>query len=328
MHMEGRGAAKVAVRQRRKRTRAEEDRAASPGVVAGVGRLSPADVMHLQRLAGNAAVASLIAGQRPAGSRSVQRVTHKIVEDDDQEAEKRKAPVVQRAPGKDPKVVAPPQGAPWVAGKHVAPSFVVRRPSPKRSNSAASTTASKTPTFKGGPRIDAAANVWRHQIDSVESKGTIQIVYYSKSHYPAPAPPDDSGPLSNVTEGNHQEIIDDLVANRTGIADDWSAYRAEVLHEDYHWDTEWKGAVTPRIAQAETDIEALSVGFDKARTARKAESTLKPKAKALFAARMNEARRAYNALGDDAGDPPYVAQAPAIDNLVNRVRNHAATKGW
>ena len=51
-------------------------------------------------------------------------------------------------------------------------------------------------------------------------------------------------------------------------------------------------------------------------------------AKAIFKAAMKRARTAYNALGDSAGDPPYVAQAPAVDALADRVRDHAADKGW
>ena len=288
--------------------------------------LTPAGVLGLQRLAGNAAVASLLGSPSRL---AVQREQHKIVEEGEDEAEKRKAPTgpvaVQRNNGA---TATTPAGTAWVAGKHVAPTFTVSRPSPKRSNSAASTTSSKTPTFTGGAVVDAAGGVWRYQIDSVASKGKIQIVYYSKSHYPAPTPTDDSGPLSNVTKANHQDVVNDLRANRTGIARDWSAYRAEVLHEDYHWDVEWKGSVKPRVAAAETDIEALSVPFAKAKTASKAKSLLQPKAKTLFKARMNQARAAYNALGDSPGDPPYVAQAPAIDALVTRVENHAAAKGW
>ena len=59
-----------------------------------------------------------------------------------------------------------------------------------------------------------------------------------------------------------------------------------------------------------------------------ARATLIQQAKAAFKARVQEGRSAFNALGDSPGDPPYVAQAPSIDNVINRVRNLAASKKW
>lgn len=219
-----------------------------------------------------------------------------------------------------------PSGTQYTAGKHVTPNFKLDKPSPKRSNSDSSTMKPSDPTFKGNVAVDAGAKVWRFQVDSVEGKGKMQIVYYSKDHYPAPS--SDSGPLSNVTKDNYQAIITNLQANRTGVADDWSAYDAEDLHEDYHWKVEWQGAVKPEVTAAENAIAALQVDFTAAPSASKAKAVLAPQANTLFKNAMKRAKDAFWALGDSPGDPPYVAQAPAIDALTDRVRAYATGKGW
>ena len=125
-------------------------------------------------------------------------------------------------------------------------------------------------------------------------------------------------------------IVKDLTDNRTGIADKWSAYRAEDLHEDYHWINEWQGQSKPKFDEALTEIAALEEADDGTgpSTQYAANKILEPKATNIFTTKVREARRAFNALGDSAGDPPYVAQAPAIDALIKRVQDHAAANKW
>jgi hypothetical protein len=221
-----------------------------------------------------------------------------------------------------------PSGPTWVPDKHVVPDFILDKSTPKRSNTESSTQNSSRPTFTGEPAVDTTDKVWRFQVNSVESKGKIQIVYYTEDHYPAPTPTDDSGPLTNVKKGNWKKIVKDLKKNRTGIGGKWSAYRAEDLHEDYHWSVEWQGEVKPQVEQAENDIAKLQVDFKAAPTAAAANAELAPKATKIFEEAMKKARAAYDALGDSPGDPPYLAQAPAIDALVKRIEDHASDKGW
>jgi len=52
------------------------------------------------------------------------------------------------------------------------------------------------------------------------------------------------------------------------------------------------------------------------------------RAEPIVADAIREAKRKYAALGDSPGDPPYVAQAPAIDVLEKRVRDEATTNKW
>jgi hypothetical protein len=220
----------------------------------------------------------------------------------------------------------------YKAGKTVNPKFPLWKPPSKRSNSDSSTTTPKTPKMSGTVCWDKATSKWRYQVDSITSPGTIQIVYYSMSHYPAPIPNNDKGPLLNVTKNNWKAIVKDLTDNRTGIAANWSAYAAEDLHEDYHWFQEWKPTITPKFIQAQQDIANLSVdendstgqpiGYWKARR------QLRQDAKQAFVARVSQGRNTFNALGDAPGDPPYIAQAPAIDAVINDVRAKAADKGW
>ena len=144
------------------------------------------------------------------------------------------------APMDTPRPSAPPAGMPWKAGVHLAPTFTVTENEGPRSNTDPATTNVDTPAFTGGAAVDAAARMWRYQLKSVEGKGRIKFVYYTKDHYPAPTPNDDSGDLSNVTKANWNDIVKDLESNKTGVAGDWSAYRRTILHERYHWATEWQ----------------------------------------------------------------------------------------
>jgi hypothetical protein len=236
------------------------------------------------------------------------------------EAEKSKL-LIQRNP--DDTI---PAGPAWDPKKGVTRSFVVTKPAPKRSNTDASTTSGKDPTFTGAVAVDAKKKKWRYQLDSMEAQGTIQIVYYTEDHYPAPTPTDDSGDLSNVAEDNWKDIVKDLNKNKKGIADQWSAYRAEDLHENYHWEKEWQVLVRKALTKAQKAIAKLGVGFDK--TAAEAEADLKPKATTVFDDAMKDARKKWNKMGDSPGDPPYKAQVPAIEALIKRVRDYAKDKGW
>jgi len=116
----------------------------------------------------------------------------------------------------------------------IAPSFILDKKVDPRSNTKSSTQSASAPTFVGETTVDKAGKVWRYQLKSVESKGKIRIVYFTASRYPAPTPTDDSGALTNATSGNWKDIVKDLEANKAGIPDFWSAYRAEDVHEMYH----------------------------------------------------------------------------------------------
>jgi hypothetical protein len=286
-------------------------RVAKPGIVAIARALASgtgAGEAGLRRFAASQQHQTLLTLQRTRGNTAVQRLLHRAPED-----------------GKD---AGCPAGTAWNAGKRITPSFPLDKPPAKRSNSDPSTQHSDPPTMTGGAAADCKGKVWRYQLQTVESKGKIQIVYFTESRYPAPTPADDSGALSNVTRGNWKTIDDDLNRNKAGIPDFWSAYRAEDLHEDYHWKVEWQGEMKKELVKAEDEIARLSVGFGKAATASDAETELAPKAKKAFEDAMKRARTAYNALGDDPGDPPFQAQVPAVEALRKRVQEHATKKGW
>jgi len=223
---------------------------------------------------------------------------------------------------------APPAGTTWKAGAHLAPTFTLTETEGPRSNTDPATTNVETPTFTGGTAVDAAASMWRYQLKSVEGKGQIKFVYYTKDHYPAPTPNNDSGDLSNVTKANWNDIVKDLESHKTGVAGDWSAYRRTILHERYHWATEWQGSVKTDLVKAENDIEKEGVGFAAAADATTAEKVLAPKATKIFDGAMAAARKVYNALGDSPGDPPYVAGSVGAVDLAARVKAHATAKKW
>lgn len=210
----------------------------------------------------------------------------------------------------------------------VTPTFPVARPAPKRSNTDASTTKVKDQSFTGAVVKDDANGVYKYDLTGFTSAGEIQLVYYTFQHYPAPMPADDTGPLTNVSKGNWKKIADDLHDNRTGIADDWSAYAAEPLHENYHWHTEWVNTFTPELRKAEAKLAKLKVPTTRAGVAvtqAEAEAELKARANTIMAAMVRSAKKKYFDLGDDPGDPPYIAQAPAVDALEARVRAHGPT---
>ncbi|MCC7364771.1 MAG: hypothetical protein IT303_10400 [Dehalococcoidia bacterium] len=258
----------------------------------------------------------LAALQRAVGNQAVQRL------------------LVQRKEGAHKEINLEEDPVQRLILRAVDPTFPVARPAPKRSNSDASTTKVKEQTFGGNVVKDDAAGVFKYKLTDFTSNGEIQLVYYTNDHYPAPAPEDDTGPLSNVTKGNWRAVAKNLHDNRTGIADDWSAYAAEPLHENYHWNTEWVNTFTPEFRKAETKLENLkapikqSGWFGKKKpdlTQGEAEAKLKPRADKIVADMVKTAKKNYFKLGDSPGDPPYIAQAPAVDALENRVRTYGPT---
>lgn len=304
--------------------------------------------MQEERLAlsnpGHASPQALTALQQRAGNQAVQRLlsTHskpKVAGQVDKEQEQEKAKVqrhsvadppvridapLQRVVQRQPRDLTGPAAGPLV--QRAALAFNLSKPAPKRSNSDASTTSAENPTFTGS--VKKRGKGWGYQLDTVEAKGKIQIVYYTADRYPAPTPEDDSGALTNVTQANYKAILTDFKKNRRGIADHWSAYRAEDLHEDYHWQGEWQKLVRAGVKKAEKQIGKLKVDATTAPSASDAEKVLEPQAKAIFDGAMNDARAKWNAMGDAPGDPPYRAQAPAIDALGSRVKQHAKSQKW
>jgi len=234
----------------------------------------------------------------------------------------RRAVVSSHAAG--PRTPTPAPGP--APAKRVIPSFVLDKRVDPRSNVKSSTQSKSPPTFNGRAARDGS--VWHYELSSVESKGKIRIVYFTEDHYPAPTPSDDSGALSNVTKANWKAITADLERNKAGIPDFWSAYRAEDVHEDYHWKVEWQGEMKKELAKAEDDIALLAVGVDKAATRVDAETELTPRATKVFDDAMERADRSYQALPDSPGDPPYKAQIPVVSALKKRVNDHAKANGW
>jgi hypothetical protein len=217
-------------------------------------------------------------------------------------------------------------GASPATAKRITPTFILDKQEDPRSNTKPSTQSKSPPTFVGGVMADG--KMWRYELKSVESKGKIRIVYFTENRYPAPTPTDDSGALSNVTRANWKTIVQDLEKNKEGIPDFWSAYRAEDVHESYHWEVEWQGEMKKELIKAENDIAGLSLGVDRAPTAADAENVLAPQATKVFTDAMNRADASYQALPDIPGAPAFKAQIPVVTALKKRVDDHAKTNKW
>jgi hypothetical protein len=213
-------------------------------------------------------------------------------------------------------------------GKHTTANFILEKPSPKRSNTDPSSVKLKGQSFAASVVEDKPAKQWKYRLNSIDSKGKMQIVYFTENRYPAPKPTDDSGPLTNVNSGNWKTIVSDLEKNKEGIPDFWSAYRAEDLHETFHWRNEWQTDAKREFAIVEADIDKLSVSQADAADAGAAQAKLKGPATKAFNDGVTRAKAAYMARGDDPGDPPYKAQAPAVQALADRVKAHAAKEKW
>jgi hypothetical protein len=222
---------------------------------------------------------------------------------------------------------ATPATAPLAAAP-ITPNFILDKSEAPRSNTKPSTQSAAAPTFLGASVADSAASKWRYELRSVESRGKIRIVYFTPDHYPAPTPNDDSGALTNVNTTNWSAIVDDLERNKAGIPDFWSAYRAEDVHETYHWEVEWQGEMKKELVKAQADIAKLEIGFDKAATTTDADRILEPQAATIFNAAMRRARASYDALPDSPGAPAYQAQIPVVTTLINRVKAFAQARKW
>lgn len=275
---------------------------------------------------GDARAGAILAIQRGAGNQAVQRlvagttVHSKPKSEGDEDKERLKEEFsIQRT-------VTP--SAITLTLQRAAFNSTLNKPAPTRSNTASSTTKAKDPTFTGHAVEDKKRQRWTYELDTVEAEGTIQIVYFTADRYPAPTPEDDSGALTNVTSANVNTILKDFKDNRKGIPDHWSAYLAEDLHEDYHWKQEWLKLARKAMTKAESKIAKLKVDSATAATQADAEKVLEPQAKALFDAEMQAARTKWNAMGDSPGDPPYKAQAPAVDALAARVKAHKKAQKW
>ncbi len=310
---------------------ASVDTALAHGALARPGLASPASVAALQRTVGNRAVQRIVSANPPMIGRAV---SHKEVNEDELPIQLKRDPAARPALQRFPDEGGTGALLRMAIQRAVDPTFPVNRPAPVRSNSDASTTQVKAQQFGGKVKKDDAKRAYVFELESYTSNGEIQIVYYTNDHYPAPTPEDDSGALSNVNSGNWKAVADDLHSERTGIADDWSAYRAEVLHEDYHWNTEWVNTLTPEFRKAEAKLAKLKVPYKKGlfgkkeRTQAEGESAVKEKAAKIMGDMAKTAKKKYFKLGDSPGDPPYIAQAPAVDALENRVRTHAKDQGW
>lgn len=237
------------------------------------------------------------------------------------------APALDVLPPNPAEPMAPkPVAAKPVAAKHVTPTFVLDKKEDPRSNTKPSTQSKSSPTFVG--KVVGDGTVWHYELSSVESKGKIRIVYFTDDHYPAPTPTDDTGTLSNVAKTNWKTIVADLEKNKEGIPDFWSAYRAEDVHESYHWEVEWQGEMKKELVKAEDDIAVLSLGVDKAPTAADAEKVLAPQATTWFNDAMKRADTSYRALPDSPGAPAYKVQIPVVTALKQRVTDHATAEKW
>lgn len=290
---------------------------ASHGRVDGVPELPAA--------ASGPARSGLLALQSSAGNRAVQRLVAVLASkpktpgEEDKERDKDGRIALQRL------LTGPGAG---LALQRAPFNSTLTKPAPTRSNTASSTTSADDPTFTGHAVADNKRKRWTYVLDTVEASGTIKIVYFTADRYPAPTPEDDSGALTNVTQANVAAILKDFKKNRTGIPDHWSAYLAEDLHEQYHWEKEWLTLARAAMKKAEAKIAKLTLAMASAPTQADAEKVLEPQAKALFDAAMTAARTKWNAMGDSPGDKPYRAQAPAVDALAGRVKSYKKAQKW
>jgi hypothetical protein len=79
----------------------------------------------------------------------------------------------------------------------------------------------------------------------------LQATPSAADHYPAPSPMDDTGPLTNVTKDNWEEIKEYLDEHKGGYGGLWSSYRAVEVHENFHWVTAWQEEFKKDLQEAE-----------------------------------------------------------------------------
>src|SRR3954451_16315990 len=148
--------------------------------------LTSATVQRLQAHGGNGAVAALLERERsdaepsktkPKSLGQIDKITD--------EKEKGKGATAQRSVGGALNQVGAAIERAFTGSAKVKPNFILSKPAAKRSNTDSSTTSGKNPTFTGSV-VEQTKGTWNYRLDSVDAKGTIQIVYYDKSRYPAP----------------------------------------------------------------------------------------------------------------------------------------------
>ena len=83
-------------------------------------------------------------------------------------------------------------------------------------------------------------------------------------------------------------------------------------------------SLIPELDKAETKLAAIKIPTSGAT----AVDDTKARADTIMSDAIKEAKRKYTALGDSPGDPPYVAQAPAVDVVEKRVRDAAVANKW
>jgi hypothetical protein len=237
----------------------------------------------------------------------------------------------------------------WLPGHRVVPEVKAKWETPKRVTDGAlensTTTPGMAPTLTGHLAADCNAKVWRYQLTSFLSEGTVQIFWKSKDHYPAPGPPeDDTAALTNVNKGNWKEIVNYLDEHKDDGEGKWSAYMGQELHERYHWDVEWTGLVKKMVFELENKLEKLQVPFTDPYfpflkppiVAAEAEASLERQMNTELAVAYHAAQDAFTGIPDKPktlskkpkSDPAYIAQIPAFTYLINRVKAYAMSKGW
>lgn len=224
-----------------------------------------------------------------------------------------------------------PPGKAWLAGQHIAPIFVLIKPAPEVSDSFSSLTLpDKDPKITGRATVDCKAGVWRFQLDPFVSTVSIYIYYYTSGHYPAPTPTDDSGELTNVNKQNCKSMVEELYRDRADVHKNWSAYRRDHLHEDYHYKIEWQSAMNKFVPKFESEVEKMQVPFADAKTAGEATKLLEPAVQNKHGHEYSKEWRIWNDIPDRPGSGgAYLAQVPAMENLIKRIVKYARDeKKW
>lgn len=210
------------------------------------------------------------------------------------------------------------------ANSNVAVTYNVTTITDAPSMTVNATTKEDTPTYASSVCIDKAAKKWRLRVDSVNSTGTIHIVPTPAANTPNPI----KG--GNVTAANYCSIIADLADYNTpglgGKGPGWHVTQSTIDHENYHWNTEWKGSFNSAWATTEGKMEAVSVGCGSADDVASASASLKALADVEFANGFQKAKDDYYALGDAPGDPPYTAGQVALDAMIANIKAFATAE--
>ncbi len=185
------------------------------------------------------------------------------------------------------------------------------------------------PTFTGSACLDTGTGIWRYRVNSVTSTGTITIVPTPAANTPNPV---DGGNIVNNpgATGHYCDVISDLADYTAtgGKGPGWHVTQATIDHENYHWETEWQTSFNNEWGTTETTMEGNTVSCSSYDTAADAKAALEPQANTDFLAGFGAAAAAYNALGDGAGDPPYVAGQAELNAMIANIETYATSKGW